>query len=132
MSSTRILDGGLFYCAGSGTPGTWTQIATAGSAYGQGLSGVLPYPIRLLDTRAGATAAFTPGTPITPSTPYTLEVGGILYEGTNVPAPAVAVIGNVTAVNATARGYLTLWPDGVTQPTTSHSTSRPSRRWPTG
>ena len=36
-----------------------------------------------------------------------------------VPASAVAVIGNVTAVNAVAHGYLTLWPDGVTQPETS-------------
>ena len=48
-----------------------------------------------------------------------MPITGRSVGGVSVPAGAVAVIGNVTAVNAVTHGFLTLWPDGVTRPGTS-------------
>jgi hypothetical protein len=114
--------GALFYCVAIGTPGTWIQVAAAGpAAYAQGAFCLLPNPIRLLDTRSSATdAADEPGKQVGPeNSPYVLSVTAVSVGGVEVPSGAVAVIGNVTAVNATTRGFLTLAADGVTQPATS-------------
>jgi len=112
--------GSLFYCVVSGSPGVWSQIAAAGTTYAQGAFCLLSAPIRLLDTRLDATdAAITPGHPIIGGETYLLQVTETEQNGISVPAGAAAVIGNVTAVDAVARGYLTLWPHGVGQPPTS-------------
>lgn len=75
-------------------------------------------PCRLLDTR--------PGTTVGPrSTPL---VGGTVADfnvrGANgscfIPADALAVQMNVTILNPTAVGYLTMWPSDASQPTASH------------
>jgi len=111
--------GALFLCAAAGTPGTWVQLS-AGTAYANGAFCLLPAPIRLLDTRLGATdAVSTPGIPVVGDSTLTLQVTGAVQYSISIPTGAVAVIGNVTAVNALARGYLTLWPYGVTKPSTS-------------
>ena len=113
-------NGALYYCVDAGTPGTWLQVASAGpSTYAQGAFCLLPAPIRLLDTRLDATAPDHPGTPVIGGETITVPITGQSVGGISVPAGAVAVIGNVTAVGAATRGYLTLWPDGVTQPGTS-------------
>jgi len=111
--------GSLYYCVGEGTPGTWVQIAVASTTYAQGAFCLLPSPVRLLDTREGATAPVHPGKPITGDTSISVPITGQSVGGISVPSGSVAVIGNVTAVNAIAHGYLTLWPDEVTQPDTS-------------
>ena len=112
--------GSLFYCVAHGTPGTWLQVASAGPpAFAQGAFCLLPAPIRLLDTRIGAEAPDHPGRPVTGGSFITVPITGQAVGTVAVPDGAVAVIGNVTAVNALAHGYLTLWPYGVTQPTTS-------------
>ena len=111
--------GAMYLCVESGSPGTWVRVATGPSAYASGASCLLPTPIRLLDTRPNATAPDHPGTPVTGDGKITVPITGQSVGGVSIPAGAVAVIGNVTAVNAVAHGYLTLWPDGVTQPETS-------------
>jgi len=95
-------------------------VAAAGPpSYAQGAFCLLPTPIRLLDTRPHATAPTAPQAPITGGASIVVPVTGQSVGGVSVPAGAVAVIGNVTAVDAGARGFLTLWPDGVTRPETS-------------
>jgi hypothetical protein len=93
-------------------------VTSAGpTGFAQGVSCLLSAPIRLLDTRAAATDAVTePKTSVTAGSTFKLQVTGQAQNSISVPENAVAVIGNVTAVDAAAHGYLTCWPDGVTQP----------------
>ncbi|MCU1392875.1 MAG: N-acetylmuramoyl-L-alanine amidase [Ilumatobacteraceae bacterium] len=65
-------------------------------------------PTRVLDTRD----TVRPGNGATTSVPVTSVPGA--------PAGATAVIMNVTDVNTSGAGYLTVWPSGATQPTTSN------------
>jgi hypothetical protein len=67
-------------------------------------------PTRLLDTRINAT-------PIGAGLSDTLQVSGA---GTSVPASATAVVLNVTAVDASAGSYLTVYPDGTNLPGVSN------------
>ncbi|TMD03118.1 MAG: hypothetical protein E6J01_17045 [Chloroflexi bacterium] len=76
-----------------------------------GLFNALP-PARILDTRSG-----TGGITIGPNTSIDVQVTG---QG-GVPATGVsAVVLNVTATNATASSYLTVFPTGTTRPTASN------------
>jgi hypothetical protein len=70
-------------------------------------------PARLLDSR-GPIGGWN--APLVPGTPKTLAVQG--HDG--VSATADAVILNVTATDATADGFLTVYPAGGTQPGTSN------------
>ncbi len=89
---------------------------------GQGLLfNVLNGPARLLDTRAGQTACFTPGTQMTGGTTYSQTATGAC---TNIPATAQAVVGNATTLNAAANGYLTFWPSNANQPFVATSNYR--------
>lgn len=47
-----------------------------------------------------------------------------------VPSNATAVIANVTATNPTSLGYLTVWPAGSDQPTTSNLNFQPGQSVP--
>ena len=71
-------------------------------------------PVRILDTR-GALGGRA-------STPLGAgETAAIVVVGRGgVPADATAVVMNVTATEATAPGYLTVWPDGDDRPTASN------------
>ncbi len=81
---------------------------------GQGLLfNALAGPLRLLDTRAGMTGCFTPGTAMIGATAYTQPATGAC---SNVPATAQAIVGNATTVNSVANGYLTFWPSDASQP----------------
>jgi hypothetical protein len=69
-------------------------------------------PFRAMDTRNGTgghTGALGPGGS------FDLAVRGV----GGVPTSADSVVLNVTAVQPTANGYLTVWPSGQTRPTTS-------------
>lgn len=72
-------------------------------------------PCRLFDTRE--VAGPTSGLPLQhdPAPPYTFEVQG----NCGVPVGAAAVTVNVTAVSPTDRGFLTLFPSGISTPTVS-------------
>jgi len=66
-------------------------------------------PSRLFDTRGGA--------PVGPGGVFRFDVTG----GGGVPdAGVTAVAMNVTAVNATANSYVTVWPDDAAQPNASN------------
>ncbi|MBA3322658.1 MAG: hypothetical protein H0T45_14585, partial [Pyrinomonadaceae bacterium] len=82
----------------------------------------LPNPVRLLDTRPGEPACDTPGTPLagglTRTQPARVNCGGA-----TIPTNALAVVGNATVVNnvqGAAAGFITLFPNGATQPTASN------------
>ncbi len=91
---------------------------------GQGLLFTpLSAPVRLLDTRAGQTGCFTPGTPLAGNTEYLQAATGTC---TTIPATAKAVVGNATTVNVTANGFLRFWPSDATQPSVATSNYRSS------
>jgi hypothetical protein len=70
-------------------------------------------PTRILDTRLGIGA---PAAKPTPGATVTLQVTG----AAGVPASGVsAVVMNVTATDATAAGYVTVWPSGLPRPNAS-------------
>jgi hypothetical protein len=70
-------------------------------------------PVRLLDTRSGTGAPKAGQLSSTGSLSLSLADGGAL-------AGAKAVVLNVTVVNGTSGGVLTVWPDGQTRPTSSN------------
>ena len=79
----------------------------------------LDEPRRLLDTRAGGVTVdgIDAGS-------GSIELGGThqlqVAGRAGVPATAASVVLNVTAVDATAPGFVTVWPCGVTQPLASN------------
>ncbi len=68
-------------------------------------------PDRIVDTR-GAIGSTT----LTPSQTTNVQITG---NGSVPPAGLRAVVMNVTVVNSTAAGYLTIWPTGTTKPNVS-------------
>jgi Cysteine-rich secretory protein family len=76
-------------------------------------------PARILDTRTG-TGGFS--APVGPGQTIALTVsgwGGVPLMTSTSPLPPIAVVLNVTAVNATTTTYLTVFPDGASQPVAS-------------
>lgn len=80
----------------------------------------LPKPVRLLDTRAGAQACFTPGASL-PQESNTAQLGQTTCDGVMIPAGARALVGNATTVNPQNGGYLTLYPADAAQPLVASS-----------
>ena len=74
-------------------------------------------PERLLDTRADSQVGHTGPKPVAGQT-ISLQVVGA--GATNVPATAQAVVLNVTATDATADGFVTVYPCGAQRPTASN------------
>ena len=74
----------------------------------------LGHPVRLLDSRAGQPACFTPAAPFNGGQEYSQPARGACG-GQTVANNAQAVLGNVTTVNPVA-GFLTLWPSNVARP----------------
>ncbi len=99
--------------------------AQANDVNGQGLLFTsLGSPLRLLDTRAGQTACFTSSAPMTG--------GAVFLQDTQVPcsnltSTARGLVGNVSALNATANGFLTFWPSNAAQPTVATSNYQTGR-----
>jgi len=79
----------------------------------------LPSPVRIADTRAGATDPDT-------YAGDTLSEGGSLTvdipSSAGVPADAGAVVVNVTAIDPTAAGFLAVYPGGTANPGTANIT----------
>src|SRR5262249_10785062 len=78
----------------------------------------LPRPVRLLETRPDF-----PGCPLTGCTRTNAQIQGNLSTATHtqmaanfcgLPGTAKALVGNVTVVNATGAGFLTLFPGNLT------------------
>jgi len=85
----------------------------------------LSAPVRLLDTRTGQTACFTPGAPLAANTEQPQMARGIC-QGKTIPAAALAITGNATVVN-TQGGYLTLWPSNAAKPLAAASNFNPGQ-----
>ncbi len=88
-----------------------------------GVAGLLFYPLsapaRLLDTRAGTTACYTPAAPLAANSVRTQAARGACA-GSTVPAAALAILGNATVVAPSADGYIILYPNGAAQPVVSN------------
>jgi hypothetical protein len=91
----------------------WFSDATPGGG-GAGFNPLTP--TRILDTRDG-TGGFHARLGQTPIALSTSAVAGI--PGTGSATPPTAVVLNVTVANPSAPSFLTLWPDGASQPTAS-------------
>jgi len=81
----------------------------------------LPQPVRLLDTRPGATAVVGPGSAL--SAGQTLNLPGHFAAATTtVPSTARALVGNATVDNTVNAppGFATLFPGGTPLPPTSN------------
>ena len=76
----------------------------------------LAAPVRLVDTRVGASGCFTPGAKIPGGTSRTQAAANTC----GIPATAQAVIGNITTVQS-GGGYLTIYPSNATQPNAANS-----------
>ena len=79
----------------------------------------LPTPVRLLDTRAGASACDVPGAPLTAGV---ARAENARIACTGIPAAAQTIVGNATVVNTTGApdGFVTLYPSGAALPTASN------------
>ncbi|HMZ20956.1 MAG TPA: putative Ig domain-containing protein, partial [Blastocatellia bacterium] len=82
----------------------------------------LPKPIRLLETRAGFSGAFTPGAKL-PANADTPQQTRVTYDGVTIPASALAIVGNATTLNG-GSGFITLYPGGVARPLAASSNFR--------
>lgn len=80
----------------------------------------LPRPVRLMDSRSGATGCYTPGAPLAAGSTQTQQARGVC-DGMTIAATAQAVVGNATVVNPSGGGYLTFWPSSATQPLVANS-----------
>ena len=74
-------------------------------------------PERLLDTRPDALVGYSGPKPVAGDT-VRVQVTGV--GATNVPADAKAVVLNVTGTDATADGFVTVWPCGEERPLSSN------------
>ena len=103
------------------TPGPYTSVA----------------PLRICDTRAGNPSDLTgdaaqcngtgdAGERLVAGTPLTINVGGSF----GVPADATTAVLNVTASNADAAGYITVYPAGGSAPTASNVNFKANIRVP--
>jgi hypothetical protein len=100
---------------------------TTPAGLGAGLYQALAAPVRICDTRPGnysnlmgqneqCNGPDNEGGTLTDGDSLNVKVAGI----DNVPVGAMAAVFNVTATNATQPGYLTVYPQGATQPYASN------------
>lgn len=81
-----------------------------------GTTVLLKTPVRILDSRPGSGAPLGGDGPYAPGSTQSIQVTGTAGA---VPAGALGVIGNVTAVSASGNGNLRLFPDGEATPAVS-------------
>lgn len=102
--------GDLYLCVADGTPGTWRRVAAQHPSFNTagGPVNLLPNPIRVVDTR-NAGAQNNNGQRLAPNADVAFQITGV-GPGGGVPAGAKAVLGNVTAVEPSGGGFLSLFP----------------------
>jgi hypothetical protein len=89
----------------------------------------LAHPVRLLDTRAGQAACYTPGVPLNANATRAQQAAGTC-EGLSIPAAARAVVGNAAVINNLAgsgSGVVTLYPGGVARPVAANVNYTPGQ-----
>jgi hypothetical protein len=109
------VDGNLWVCVVTGSPGTWRKVA--GPATAGAFHAVTPF--RVYDSRAGQPLAG----PIANGQNRSVSVAdsrdlntGVVITANAVPAGATAISCNLTVVNTLGGGFLTINPGGVTTP----------------
>jgi len=114
FEQARDVDGVLWL---SGQTGNWRRANTLRVDNEAGTAAFAP--ARILDTR---NSTGTPGSglpanqPLQPGTTYTFGP----FTGTHgIPDDAIGIVGNLTVVNYTAAGYVTIFPGGIAWPGTS-------------
>ncbi len=114
---------GFDMASGLGTPVASALATTIGCATAPPPPTPEPYhpvaPYRVADTRAGSSEPYAGQTLGTGAT-LNIQVGGTGSGSDGVPAGATAVVLNVTAVQPSVGGYLTVYPTGVTRPLASN------------
>jgi hypothetical protein len=111
LLTTGLFAGSFGVAASAATP---HALATSGLGYT-----ALASPVRIADTRAGATDPATyAGKTLAEGTGLTVDIPASL----NIPATASAVVVNITAINPTGAGFLTVYPGGGTLPTAANVT----------
>ncbi len=80
----------------------------------------LPRPFRLLDTRPGFSACYTPGVALAGGQSRSQQATGFC-SGLNIPMNAEVIAGNATVVNqSNSAGFITLYPSGAQLPLASN------------
>jgi hypothetical protein len=103
-------DGVLWLCIADGTPGTWIRVSHGGLR-------PLDQPQRIYDSRLdGARGIYEPGSSRAIDIIGANDVNGIPLA---VPAPALAIVCNLTCAITDSAGFLTAWPGGP-RPVTSN------------
>jgi hypothetical protein len=109
--------GELWICTVAGSPGGWARVAHVASGASGSAGGAITYvskPIRLLDTRSGASDALNePGAPYAGGSTHSITIAGVSFNSVTVPSAAVGAMGNLTVVNPTGSGYVALVPHGA-------------------
>ncbi|MCB0996982.1 MAG: hypothetical protein KDB21_17935 [Acidimicrobiales bacterium] len=102
-------NGNLWFCAASGSPGTWRKMsgpATSGQLH------LLAVPVRAYDSRSSSGPASTGQGPLASGSSriVSLASGFIGATGTTaVPSGAVGALVNIAAVNTSNRGFLAVF-----------------------
>ena len=105
----------LWYCVTSGAPGKWRRLAGPNTA---GAMTLLPSPVRVYDSRAGQAPLG-----VGPKTPLLTDLDRVVdctLASSGVPADALGVLINVTAVGQSGGGWLSVRPNGVGYANTSN------------
>lgn len=92
------------YASSGSNQSRWKRINTVRTDTSDGLGGAFK-PFRLIDTRSGAIKAASSVTVV--------AVAGHGTGASAIPGSAIAVMGNLTAVNYTGPGFLAIMPAGI-------------------
>lgn len=104
----------LWYCVTSGAPGKWRRLAGANTA---GAITLLPSPVRVYDSRAGQLPAIGLKTPLLTDLDRVVDC---TLASSGVPADALGVLINLTAVGQSGSGWLSVRANGVAYANTSN------------
>ncbi|MDO8364304.1 MAG: hypothetical protein Q7V88_15540 [Actinomycetota bacterium] len=97
----------LWFCVGSGTPGTWRRLGGSATA---GAVSLLPAPVRVYDSRPGQPPLLGDKTLLAAGVD---RVVNCTLNSSGVPTDAAGVLLNVTAVNQSGAGNLSVRANGV-------------------
>lgn len=113
-------DSGLWYCAATGTPGTWVKIAGTGTA---GSLNLLQYTDRFVNTRPGGANLGGVVGPLAAGsvTEFTLSPA-TGRQGLTIPSGATAILAGLTVADAGSAGLAKVFPASVTDSTLPSST----------
>ncbi len=110
----------VFSVSSINSQGTGSASQTVGVSFPFSSGTYVPIsPVRVCDTRTGATdpATYAGDTLVTGNESISIPISGVA--GDNVQSNATAIVANITAVNPSMNGYLTVYPQGYPKPATS-------------